>query len=132
MFTVILLVLRKERLKEDLDLNFDDKEYEELLKRFMLLVDIDDNNIIELEEVQAFEGAQKILQIYFEELNVNYLTKSSIHELFPTKEKLNEIIFKLEKVFVYGERDPFLQGRKVQPVRRKYCLFYMVHYDIVF
>ena len=44
------------------------------------------------------------------------MTKRDICDLFPTKEELSEIINKLEDIFVYGERDPFLIGRKVQPV----------------
>ena len=107
-------------LKEDEDLIFDDEDHEKLLERFMLLVDIDGNNIIELEELQYFPEARDILETYFEKLNANYLTRSSIFELFPTAERLSQIISELENYFVYGERDSFLLGRAVQPVRIKF------------
>jgi hypothetical protein len=110
-------------LKEDLDLILGDKDYKKLLERFMDLVDIDDNNVIELEELKNYLGAQNILQKYFEKLNVNQLTKVNICELFPTKEELYQIILELQKVFVYGERDQFLLNRKVQAVTNKFCFY---------
>ena len=113
-------------LKEDLDLILADKDYTKLLERFMVLVDIDDNNIIESEELKNYLGAQNILQKYFEKLNVNSLTKSNICELFPTIEELKKIILELEEVFVYGERDDFLLNHKVQAVRNKFCFYIFV------
>ena len=107
---------REEPQRTNTDLIFDDKNYERLVERVMILVDIDNNGIIELEELENFPGAQDILQKYFKQLNVLYLTKRHICGLFPTKEELSEIINQLEDIFVFGERDPFLLGRKVQPV----------------
>ena len=101
---------------ENENLIFGDEDYKKLVERVMILVDIDDNGAIEFEELNHFPGAQNILQKYFEQLNVLCLTKRDICKLFPTKEELSDIIKRLEDVFVYGKRDPFLLGRKVQPV----------------
>ena len=107
---------REKMQQENENLVFNDKDYKRLVEHIMILVDIDDNGIIELEELEHFPGAQDILQKYFEQLNVSYLTKRDICDLFPTKKELSEIIKKLENVFVYGERDEFLLGVKVQPI----------------
>jgi hypothetical protein len=122
--------LRKQMLKEDEDLIFDDEDHKKLLERFMLLADIDGNNIIELEELQHFPEARDILEIHFEKLNTNYLTRSSISELFPTAERLSQIISELENFFVDGERDSFLLGRTVKPVRIKFLFHYSSHVDV--
>ena len=80
----------------------------------MLLVDIDGNGVLELEELKHFHGAQEILEPYFQKLNKNMLTKRNISELFPTKEKFNDILKLLENVFIYGERDEFSLGRSIE------------------
>ena len=62
-------------LKEDEDLIFDDEDHEKLLERFMLLVDIDGNNIIELEELQHFPEARDILETSFRKTKRQLLNK---------------------------------------------------------
>ena len=103
---------REKLQRTNIDLIFDDKNYEILVKRVMILVDIDNDGVIELEELENFPGAQDILPKYFDQLNVLYLTKRDICDLFPTKEELSEIINKLEDIFVYGERDPIFTWSK--------------------
>ena len=100
--------------KEDDDLIFDDKNYEKLVKRIMILVGMDDNGKIKLEELENIPGVQDILQKYFEQLNVDYLTKRDICDLFPTKKELSKIFSELENSFLHEKRDPFLFGMKVR------------------